>query len=80
MNKIYNIDCLDGMKMMDTKSVDLIITSPPYSDMKEYVDFKGIHPDDYVEWFLPIVKESYRLKYLNYLKKTKIDTLSVPYP
>ncbi len=47
--------------MMDTKSVDLIITSPPYSDMKEYVDFKGIHPDDYVEWFLPIVKESYRL-------------------
>jgi DNA modification methylase len=61
MNKIHNIDCLEGMKMMDKESVDLVITSPPYSNMKEYVDFKGIHPDDYVEWFMPIIKEIYRI-------------------
>ena len=29
-NKIYNIDCLDGMKMIDDNSVDLIIADPPY--------------------------------------------------
>lgn len=61
MNKIYNIDCLEGMRMMDEKSVDLIITSPPYSNMKSYIDFKGIHPDDYVDWFMPIIKESFRI-------------------
>jgi len=60
-NKIYNINCLDGMKMMDQESVDLVITSPPYADMKQYVDFKGIHPDEYVDWFLPIIKEIYRI-------------------
>lgn len=61
MNKIYNIDCLEGMRLIDKESVDLVITSPPYSDMKEYVDFKGIHPDNYVEWFMPIIKEIYRI-------------------
>lgn len=29
-NKIYNMDCLDLMKQMPDKSVDLIITDPPY--------------------------------------------------
>lgn len=31
INKIYNIDCLDGMKSMEDNSVDCIITSPPYN-------------------------------------------------
>ena len=30
LNKIYNMDCLEGMKMLDDKSVDLIIADPPY--------------------------------------------------
>lgn len=30
INKIYNEDCLEGMKRMPDKSVDLIITDPPY--------------------------------------------------
>lgn len=60
-NKIYHVDCLDGLKMLDDNSVDLVITSPPYSDMKKYIDFKGIHPDNYVEWFMPIIKEIFRV-------------------
>lgn len=31
VNKIYNMDCLEGMKQMEDSSVDLIITSPPYN-------------------------------------------------
>jgi hypothetical protein len=31
-------------------SVDLWFTSPPYADARAY---SRIHPDDYVEWFLP---------------------------
>jgi DNA modification methylase len=30
VNKIYNIDCLEGMKQMKENSVDCIVTSPPY--------------------------------------------------
>ena len=31
LNKIYLMDCMEGMKLLDDKSVDLIITSPPYN-------------------------------------------------
>ena len=30
LNKIYNEDCLEGMKLIPDNSVDLIITDPPY--------------------------------------------------
>lgn len=30
INKIYNMDCLDGMKLIHDESVDLIVTDPPY--------------------------------------------------
>ena len=30
LNKIYNMDCLDGMKQLSDNSVDAVITDPPY--------------------------------------------------
>lgn len=30
LNKIYNMDCLEGMKQMQDNSVDIVITDPPY--------------------------------------------------
>ena len=30
-NRIYCIDCLEGMKQLEDNSVDLTITSPPYN-------------------------------------------------
>ena len=30
LNKIYNMDCIEGMKQMDSESIDLIITDPFY--------------------------------------------------
>lgn len=30
LDKIYNMDCLEGMKNIPDKSVDLIVTDPPY--------------------------------------------------
>lgn len=35
-NKIYNMDCIEGMKSIDSNTIDLIITSPPYFLNKEY--------------------------------------------
>ena len=34
LNTIYNEDCLEGMKRIPDKSVDLIITDPPYLHVK----------------------------------------------
>jgi len=36
LNKIYNVDCLEFMKGMESESVDLILTDPPYI----YLDHK----------------------------------------
>ncbi|ARQ95882.1 cytosine specific DNA methyltransferase [Staphylococcus phage qdsa001] len=30
LNKIYNEDCLEGMKKIPDNSIDLIVTDPPY--------------------------------------------------
>ncbi|MDR3129866.1 MAG: site-specific DNA-methyltransferase, partial [Tannerellaceae bacterium] len=53
-------DCKDVLKEFPDNSVDLIFTSPPYSDQRK-TTYGGIHPDKYVEWFLPIAKELLRV-------------------
>ena len=30
LNRLYNADYLDGIKDIDDKSIDLIVTDPPY--------------------------------------------------
>jgi site-specific DNA-methyltransferase (adenine-specific)/site-specific DNA-methyltransferase (cytosine-N4-specific) len=49
-------DCLDVLKTIEPKSIDLVITSPPYADQRKNT-YGGIKPEKYVEWFLPISKE-----------------------
>lgn len=39
INKIYNMECSEGMKLLDTESVDLIIGSPPYDKLRTYNNF-----------------------------------------
>ena len=31
IDKIYNMDCFEGMKMLPANSVNLIVTDPPYN-------------------------------------------------
>ena len=33
---LLNMDCLDGMKLMDDNTVDLTVTSPPYDSLRTY--------------------------------------------
>lgn len=57
INKIYNCDCIEGLKQLDDNSVDLTVTSPPYDDLRSY--------GDTLEWnfdvFKQIAKELYRV-------------------
>lgn len=31
LNTIYNLDCVEGMKKIDSESVDLIVADPPFA-------------------------------------------------
>jgi site-specific DNA-methyltransferase (adenine-specific)/site-specific DNA-methyltransferase (cytosine-N4-specific) len=53
-------DCTEKLKELPNNSVNLIFTSPPYCDSRKNT-YGGIHPDKYVEWFLPISKELFRV-------------------
>ncbi len=70
-NKYLIGDCKDVLKDINENTFDLIITSPPYSDSRKNV-YGGIHPDKYVEWFLPHSKE-----FLKVLKPTGTFILNI---
>ena len=44
IDKIYNMDCLEGMKQIPDGSVDVVITSPPYTYTKGTVPFVYSNP------------------------------------
>lgn len=60
INKVYCADCLDGMKEVDSNSIRLCVTSPPYADKRDH-DYGGIPAEEYVEWFLPRADQLYRV-------------------
>lgn len=63
INILYNGDSAkllaDKTKFPD-KSVNLIITSPPYADKRKN-SYKGVNSAKYVEWFLPIADQLKRI-------------------
>jgi len=53
LNKIYLQDCLEGMKELDDNSIDLVVTSPPYDNLRKYNGFS---------WnFEGVAKEMFRI-------------------
>jgi site-specific DNA-methyltransferase (adenine-specific) len=58
--KILLGDCAILLKDIPDNSIDLIFTSPPYADQRAKT-YGGIHPNDYVNWFLPVSGELLRV-------------------
>jgi site-specific DNA-methyltransferase (adenine-specific) len=59
INKIHAINCIEGMELMDQKSVDVIVTSPPYNLGIEYNTYQDDKPRiDYLDWMETVAKES----------------------
>lgn len=58
--KIFLGDCKDILTQLPDNSIDLIFTSPPYADQRKNT-YGGVHPCDYVNWFLPISKDLLRV-------------------
>ncbi|MFA7289545.1 MAG: site-specific DNA-methyltransferase [Melioribacteraceae bacterium] len=59
-SKILLGDSKELLKEIESNSVDLIFTSPPYADSRKNT-YGGVHPDKYVEWFLPFSKQLFRV-------------------
>jgi DNA modification methylase len=64
-------DCLDVLARRAADSVDLVITSPPYADQRS-ATYEGVHPDRYVDWFLPRAEQ-----FLRVLKPTGSFVLNI---
>lgn len=60
LDRILHGDCLEVLKSLPDASIDLIFTSPPYADNRRKT-YKGVPPERYVEWFLPISDELKRV-------------------
>ena len=58
--EILRGDCREILGDLPDESVQLIMTSPPYADMRKK-QYGGPAPDEYVAWFLPIAAEIKRV-------------------
>ncbi|MBW3635451.1 MAG: site-specific DNA-methyltransferase [Armatimonadetes bacterium] len=58
-NTLHLGDCREVLTQIPSQSVALIVTSPPYADSRKNA-YGGIHPDEYVEWFVPIGEQLLR--------------------
>lgn len=62
MNRVYNEDCLETMKRIPDKSVDLIISDPPYYKIvKDEWDHQWDSLEEWVEWHKNWLEESKRI-------------------
>lgn len=57
LNKIYCGDNLDLLKQIDSNSINLHFTSPPYVDIKKYNSFDGVSCAKYIDWLMPRILE-----------------------
>ncbi|MCE2449580.1 MAG: site-specific DNA-methyltransferase [Candidatus Latescibacteria bacterium] len=57
---LYLGDCAEQLRHIASDSVDLVVTSPPYTNQRS-ATYGGVTPDGYVEWFLPIADELQRV-------------------
>ena len=53
------MDCLDGFKKIDAKTIDVIVTSPPYNIGKRYHTYHDIRPrGEYLDWMERVAQRS----------------------
>lgn len=74
VNKIYNIDCREGLKLLEKDSVDHVITSPPYNlqsivtagpsalGKRKRIDYKdNMSIDDYYTFIYGVILDLIRV-------------------
>jgi len=60
LGKIYLGDSIELLPLIESESVDLIMTSPPFGLVRKK-EYGNVDADEYIEWFKPFAKEFYRI-------------------
>jgi len=61
-NRFIVGDCEEILKDLPSKSIDLVFTSPPYANQRNYgTEESSISPDDYIKWFAPKARQIKRV-------------------
>ena len=60
LNKIYNMDCLEGLKQLDDNSIDLIVTDPPYNIGKDFEN-DSLDVYSYHSFITPVLNQIRRI-------------------
>ena len=76
LNKIYNEDCLEGMKKIEDNSVDLVVTSPPYFNARDYSNWETY--EDYLLDMKNIFIEVFRITKENRMVAVNISPVIEP--
>ena len=60
--KFLSGDCEKVLRRFPDDCIDLVLTSPPYADKRDYgTEGSSVSADDYVAWFLPKARQIYRV-------------------
>lgn len=83
INRYVVGDCKDVLSNISNNTVDLIVTSPPYADSRKNT-YGGVHPDNYVQWFLPRSEQFLRVlkptgTFILNIKEKSVDGEKHPY-
>jgi site-specific DNA-methyltransferase (adenine-specific) len=60
-NTVIHGDCIDVMHRMETGSVDMVLTDPPYITRYRSRDGQTVKNDDNARWLAPAFAEAYRI-------------------
>ncbi|RKY62809.1 MAG: site-specific DNA-methyltransferase, partial [Candidatus Latescibacterota bacterium] len=62
VNRIYLMDCLEGMRLLEPETVDVVVTSPPYNIGVNYGKYKDTLPRGrYLDWIEEVSREIKRV-------------------
>jgi DNA modification methylase len=60
LGRAYHSDAIDVLRSLDTDSVALVFTSPPFA-LRRKKAYGNVAAADYVEWFWPFAQEIHRI-------------------
>lgn len=66
LNKIYNEPCIKTLRRMDDNSIDCVVTSPPYFNLRAYTDSefeigREQTPNEYIDNLVEVFTEVHRV-------------------
>lgn len=78
LNKIYNTDCIGnkGMPLIEENSIDLIFTSPPYFNARDYSTWNTY--EDYLDFLKEVFTEAFRVLKEGRMCVVNISAVIVP--